>query len=60
MTDVVFVLLTIGFFALAAGLVKVCDGFIHSEEIDTGPITPEDEAEGPAEERVGTTGAVGA
>jgi hypothetical protein len=45
MTDIVFVLLTIGFFALAVGLVKVCDGFI-----DTEPVPEEDAAEAPADE----------
>jgi hypothetical protein len=34
MSDLLFVVLTIGSFALAAGLVKVCDGFIDEEPIE--------------------------
>jgi len=55
MVDVLFVVLTIGFFALAAGLVKVCDGFLDTEPIDTFEAPPEP---GGPEGVAGTAGAV--
>ena len=45
MTDVIFVALILGFFALAVGLVKVCERIVGGAELDT-IVSPE--APGPA------------
>ena len=40
MSDLVFILVTVGFFALAVGFVRVCDRIVGRDDLPTDPLTP--------------------
>ena len=50
MSDLVFILVTVGFFALAVGFVRVCDRIVGRDDLPTDPLTPP--AAAPAEPAV--------
>ena len=50
MSDLVFILVTVGFFALSVGFVRVCDRIVGRDDLPTDPLTPP--APAPAEATV--------
>ena len=40
MSDLVFLLVTAGFFALSVGFVRVCDRIVGRDDLPADPITP--------------------